>query len=277
MSFGPDLLLGSYSIAGVPPPQRYAAAVAAGFEGASVIWHEITARRAAGETLAAMNAELRDAHIAAPQLEIIRLPGRAGLSGFAAEARDIAETAAALGCVVVQAAALDPTASYDDLVEGFGLLSQACAKEGLCCGIEFVPFLTGVPDLEGAVRLVHAVSQSNAGVVVDSLHFFRSGEPWDALADLKPGEVVAIQVNDGPTARPTEDYRAEAMGLRQLPGDGQFDLTRFLDVLESHGAMVPLTAEVVSHELDALPPDEAARRMADSLRRLAAGRASAAT
>lgn len=277
MSFGPDLLLGSYSMAAVPPRQRYAAAVAAGFEGASLVWHEITSRRAAGETLAAMNAELRDAHIAAPQLEIIRLPGRDGLSSFDAAARDIAETAAALGCVVVHAAALDLTAGYDDLVEGFGLLTRACAKEGLCCGIEFVPFLTAAPDLESAVRLVRAVGQSNAGVVVDSLHFFRSGAPWDALADLKPGDVVAIQINDGPTERPTQDYRAEAMGMRQLPGDGQFDLMRFLDVLESHGATIPLTAEVVNHDLDALPPAEAAQRMADSLRRLAARRAPAAS
>jgi sugar phosphate isomerase/epimerase len=67
------------------------------------------------------------------------------------------------------------------------------------------------------------------------------------------------------------------MGLRQLPGEGQFDLVRFLDVLESHGAMVPLTAEVVNHDLDALPPPDAARRMAESLRGLAARRARVAT
>lgn len=268
MALSPELLLGSYSLAAVPPPLRYAAAAQAGFTGASVLWHELSGRREAGEGLSAVKAEFKAAGLSAPQLEIISLPGAAGLATFEAMARDIAETAAALGCEVVHAAALDPSATPQDLVEGLGLLAHACARQGLTCGIEFVPFLTGVPDLEGAQRLVRAVGQANAGIVMDSLHFFRSGAQWAALGDLRPGEVVALQVNDGPAERPNDDYHAEAMGLRRLPGDGAFDLTRFLAVLAARGTTVPLTAEVVSKVLDALPPAEAARRMAEATRRL---------
>lgn len=268
MALAADLVLGSYSLGGSAAPQRNAAAAAAGFTGASALWREIVARRAAGEALAAMRAEFTDAGLAAPQLEIITLPGAAGLAAFEDEARDIAETAAAMGCEVVNAAALDRTASENDLVEGLGLLATACGRLGLTCGIEFVPFLTGAPDLESAMRITRAVGLPNAGIVMDSLHFFRSGAQWAALGDLRPGEVVALQVNDGPAERPNDDYHAEAMGMRRLPGEGDFDLDRFLGVLIARGTTVALTAEVVSRELDALAPAEAARRMAEATRAL---------
>ncbi len=268
MALGSDLVLGSYSLAGAPAPQRYAAAAAAGFTGASALWHEVTARRASGDSLAALKVEFTNAGLTAPQLEIISLPGAAGLAAFEAGARDIAETAAALGCEVVNAAALDPTATEDDLVQGLGLLARACDRLGLSCGIEFVPFLTRAPDLACALRIVRGVGLSNAGLIMDSLHFFRAGAEWAALGDLRPGEVMALQINDGPAERPNDDYHAEAMGMRRLPGDGDFDLDRFLKVLIERGVTVPLTAEVVSKALDALPAAEAARRMAEATRKL---------
>jgi hypothetical protein len=45
----------------------------------------------------------------------------------------------------------------------------------LKCVIEFVPFITSLPNLRSAVELVHAVDTGGVGLLIDSMHFFRSG------------------------------------------------------------------------------------------------------
>jgi sugar phosphate isomerase/epimerase len=260
-----QLYLGHYSLP-APPAERFAAAAEAGFTGMSLFWPEVLAAREAEGGLDGVKRRL--GRLGAPQMEIILLPGADGLPGFPALARDIAETSAELGCEVVHAAALDMSASFETVAKGFGVLAEACARAGLSCGVEFVPFITAAPDLDTAVRMVRAVDVPTAGIVVDALHFFRIGAPWAELEALRPGDVVSIQVNDGPAARPNDDYHAEAMGLRQLPGEGEFDLARFVAVLEAVGATAPLTCEVMSHDLNRLPAGEAAGRLAATTRAL---------
>lgn len=260
-----DLYLGHFSL-NAPPGPRFEAAAKAGFSGVSLFWPEVAEHRARRRGLLELKGALAATGLACPQTEIIGLPAGDALSAFSALARDIADASAELGCQVVHCAGLTPGASDAELVQGFGVLAEACAQAGLACGVEFVPFLTTVPDLASAKRLVREAGVAGGGVVVDALHFFRSGAPWAELADLTPDELVSIQINDGPLARPSDDYYAEAMGQRLLPGQGEFDLARLLAALEALGPTPPLTAEVIHRDLLALPAAEAAQRIADAAR-----------
>jgi sugar phosphate isomerase/epimerase len=51
-----------------------------------------------------------------------------------------------------------------------------------------------------------------------------------------------------------------------VPGQGEFDLVGFIRTLDGMGVDVPVSIEVISLELDRLPPDEAAGRMAEGAR-----------
>ena len=51
-----------------------------------------------------------------------------------------------------------------------------------------------------------------------------------------------------------------------MPGQGEFDLVGFICTLDGMGVDVPISIEVISLELDKLPPDEAARWMAEGAR-----------
>lgn len=260
-----DLYLGHFSLS-APPGPRFEAAAQAGFTGMSLLWSEVLEHRVRRRGLLELRGALAATGLSCPQMEIIGLPAAAALAAFAAGAQEIADTSAELGCQVVHCAGLTPGASRAELVQGFGVLAEACAQVGLACGVEFVPFLTTVPDLDAAKLLVRAAGVAGGGVVVDALHFFRCGAPWADLADLTADEVVSIQINDGPVARPTDDYYAEAMGLRLPPGQGEFDLARLLATLNGRGPMPPLTAEVINRDLLALPSAMAARRIADAAR-----------
>ena len=73
-----------------------------------------------------------------------------------------------------------------------------------------------------------------------------------------PGTLVkGVQLNDGPLA-PEADLMEATLHDRRLPGDGEFDLTGLVAVLDAIGADVPYGVEVFSDELHALSPADAA-------------------
>jgi sugar phosphate isomerase/epimerase len=277
MASASDLDLGHFCLTAASPAERFDAAARAGFTGISVFWGEVRAGREAQGGLAHFRRALADADLRPALMEYIPLPRGEEFRTFADEARDIAETSAELGCELVQAVALGPGAPFADLAEGLGLLAEACRAAGLGCVLEFVPFITSVPSLADALALLRAVDSPALGLLVDSFHFFRSGAPWSELEALGPGQVRCIQVNDGPTLRPCADYGQECMALRRLPGDGAFDLDRFVRILTMIAPGVPLMAEVVNRELLGLPAAQAAQMIAartQPLRRIALDAAS---
>jgi 4-hydroxyphenylpyruvate dioxygenase len=82
-----------------------------------------------------------------------------------------------------------------------------------------------------------------------------------------PGErVIDVQLNDGPLTRRDPDYYTDCTSYRVVPGEGDFDLVGFIRTLDGMGVDVPISIEVISLELDQLPPVEAARRIADGAR-----------
>ncbi len=243
-----DLIL-SHTCLAAPPAERFEAAARAGFAGIALNWDELQVVRAAEGSLSGMKRHLADAGLVAPQLEYLSLPAAGGEEAFRVTAREAAETAAEFGCETILVLALDIGASFERLADSFGLLADFCGRAGVKCAIEFVPAVTAVPDLATARRLVHSVGSPAAGLLVDSLHFYRSGAPWEELDALSPAEVLAIQVNDGNLGPAGADFAQEALGGRLLPGDGEFDLARFVNRLAAAAPEIPLTAEVINREL----------------------------
>jgi sugar phosphate isomerase/epimerase len=56
------------------------------------------------------------------------------------------------------------------------------------------------------------------------------------------------------------------MHRRLLPGDGDGDVAGFVRLLDEIGAKAPIGVEVISDELAALAPEEAARRAGSATR-----------
>ena len=259
------LYLGHYALRDTPLEARFAAAAAAGFDGISVSWAEASASPAATSRI---RETLRAEALVASQLEIVRLPSPAGSPDFSHEARHAASVAAELDCPVVVAVSLDPAMCFEDVVGGVSTLAEECALTGRRCAVEFIPFLSAIADMAQAVRLLRAVDNPAACLVIDSLHFFRAGAQWPALSGLRAADIGAIQICDAPMQPASQDYREEAMSLRALPGHGELDLCRFLAALEGTGVDIPLTVEVLSRDLASQDPTRAATQMAAATRAL---------
>ncbi len=133
------------------------------------------------------------------------------------------ETGARLGARHILVAAYDPV--LDRFADRFARFCEAAAPYGLTADLEFMPW-TSVPDLETAGRIVEKVGKANAGVLVDALHFDRSGSLIGDIAAIPVGRFHYWQLCDGPAERPatSEEMMRAARTERMFPGEGGIDL-----------------------------------------------------
>jgi sugar phosphate isomerase/epimerase len=164
----------------------------------------------------------------------------------------------------------------DDVVNaGFSRLCRRAADHGLRIGLEFMPY-SALKTLKRARQIVADSGADNAGLILDAWHWHRSGADLDELLTLDPAEVISIQLNDA-QPQPHSDLRHEGRHLRRLPGDGVIDLDGFLGALRKVGVDAPIAVEVLSDDLDAYSPVDAARMAAQSVVPMLARSAQVAT
>jgi sugar phosphate isomerase/epimerase len=264
--------LGNYSLGRAPAEARWQAAAEAGFPAMSIWWGEVRNWLAGGHDVGQFRERFYGSGLVPAQLEFVSLPARPSPE-FRDEAQTAAEAAAELGCVAVHAVALGREFGSGAIEAAFGLLCDSCAAQNLPCGVEFIPYLSPVASLAEAAALLAAVRRPNAGVVVDTLHFFRSGADWAGLSALRPEQIVSVQVSDASAdLAAAADYGIEARSGRLLPGEGELALGRFVAAIRDTRPDLSLTIEVASAALDALPPTLAAAAMWRAARSLTAAR-----
>jgi sugar phosphate isomerase/epimerase len=150
------------------------------------------------------------------------------------------------------------TAPYDAdptrLADRLGKLAEMAAARGLGVVLEFFPW-TVVPDLAICRQVVEAAG-AGIGILVDSLHFDRSGSRLDELRALPSDRLPFVHLCDA-TVGPgytTEELLHAARDERLPPGEGQIDLAAFLGALPPG---IPIAVEVPMSGLAAAEGPEA--------------------
>ena len=131
----------------------------------------------------------------------------------------------------------DRFAEYSELADRFGLTAD----------LEFMPW-TQVPDLNTAAGLVEKVSSPAAGILIDALHFDRSGARIEDLRKVPARRLHYWQLCDAPAERPatTEGLIHAAREERMFPGEGGLDLVRLAKAMP---ADITISIEVPTAEL----------------------------
>jgi 4-hydroxyphenylpyruvate dioxygenase-like putative hemolysin/sugar phosphate isomerase/epimerase len=114
----------------------------------------------------------------------------------------------------------------------FAQLCEMARPLGLTMDLEF-PSWTETPDLNAAVRVLRGAGQPNAGILVDLLHFARSGSSIADLRQLPAEWFHFVHVCDAPPAVPTtnEGLIHTARFERLFPGEGGIDIPGILGAL----------------------------------------------
>ncbi|MTH62022.1 sugar phosphate isomerase/epimerase family protein [Paracoccus litorisediminis] len=184
-----------------------------------------------------------------------------------AELQAMLETASTLGASRVSCLGHEPIHGPGTLrpggeVEALAMLCELASSHGLRIGVEFMAF-RAINSLGSAAALIRASGATNAGIVVDALHAFRTNATAAEIAALPPGMVSHLQICDAHRLAPSRDALAEeARRGRLLPGNGAIPLRAYIDALPEG---TPLSVELPVEELLSLPVAERARRAAASL------------
>jgi sugar phosphate isomerase/epimerase len=101
--------------------------------------------------------------------------------------------------------------------------------------------------------------------LVDSWHFTFSDDTWEVLAALPLDEIAYVQFDDHP-ALESDDLIDETLRRRLMPGEGEFELTRFCEVLRAKGYTRPVSCEVLSDATRQMDRFEFAKQVHDSSR-----------
>jgi sugar phosphate isomerase/epimerase len=263
-----QLVLSHYSIRYANFPDRVQAAASAGYAGIGLYLREYERLRAAGHSADELQGVLTEHGQRVFEIEAIR--GWAS-TGDAHERYlrdlDIIEEMVATFGPAHHVQVIGPyQGGLDEAAAGFADICDRLAALGMGAAIEFLPEMSNIPDAASALEIVRLAGRDNGGLCIDSWHHFRGANDLQMLASVPAQHVLDVQINDGPPTKVDPDYYTDCTRYRLVPGSGAFDLVGFVRTLDASGVDVPFSVEVISQDLERLPPDEAARRMADGTR-----------
>ena len=140
----------------------------------------------------------------------------------------IMDVMAELGAPAVNAIVMeqDRPRAFDQ----FALYAEMAAKRGLLACLEYMPMMWPI-NVHEAAAFVRDSGAANARVLIDAMHFFRSGSQAIDLAQVDPGVIGYVQICDVPMPAINPDYGMEARDNRLAPGEGDLPLATLLAAL----------------------------------------------
>jgi sugar phosphate isomerase/epimerase len=127
----------------------------------------------------------------------------------------------------------------------FDQLCDLAAPLGIKVQAEFVSF-TPLYDLQDAWRLVSASGRNNAGILIDMLHFLRSGVALEEIDAIPPDRFGFLHLDDGAAMEnpSAETMKRVARGERLYVGEGVAPIREVVARLPD----LPLAIEIVHAE-----------------------------
>lgn len=180
--------------------------------------------------------------------------------------RELFDAAGVLGVETIKVGAeLDGVPVNDDRFrEEFDALAGEAGAAGTRVALEPMP-MSNLPTIEAGIELVSAVSNPFAGLCVDVWHVHRGGSAFSDLPGRLPLEHVFIVELDDARKGVVGTLWDDTINERLLPGEGVFDVPRFVATMHQIGWRGHWGVEVLSKRLRQLDVDEAltqARRAA---------------
>lgn len=182
------------------------------------------------ETIAA----IRDTGVRIGLAEGFRAASDADVSVFAGDLDIFAE----LGALRVNAICMENDMAL--AVDQLGKLAEMAIQRGMAFTIEFFPS-EGINSFERALEVVDGIGRDRAKVLLDSMHFFRTGGTLEKLRAVGTDVIGYVQLSDSPDVPPDESYFMKSLFARDVPGEGQLPLRELVAALPQD---MPISVEV---------------------------------
>src|SRR5690349_6268601 len=158
------------------------------------------------------------------------------------------------------------TATIDDdavRAEQLAQLANLAGDHGVKVAYEALAWGKYVNDYEHAYRLVDMVGHPNLGTCLDSFHIL--SRDWDTapIEDINAEKIFFVQVADAPKL--SMDVLSWSRHYRVFPGEGQFELAKFMGHVVRAGYTGPVSLEVFN---DVFRQSDVERTAVDAMRSL---------
>ena len=267
------LLLAHLTLLHVAPPELVSIAAAAGYDGVSLHVSQPPPGEegvrypmlgAHSPMLKDVLVRLADTGIVVHDIQGARLRPETRVADF----EPLLEAGERLGARYVMTVTDDPNPARnaDRLAE----LAVLAARHGIQPTLEFMAY-SGVRSLVEANTIVERCGNPAVTIMIDSLHWARSGGTLADIAATPTWRIPYLQLCDAPHVPPPDGFdglKYEARKHRQFPGEGGLPLVPFLHAFASD---VPLSVETpVTEWHDRLSAREIAERSIATTRALLA-------
>lgn len=118
-------------------------------------------------------------------------------------------------------------------IEQFAALCDLAAQYNLTVNLEF-PTWAGVWNLKGAMEVLGAVKKPNAGIMLDTLHVYRSGVSVEELGTIPKELLNLAHICDGPAEIPDRSDKDALIftgrDARYYVGEGAIDIAAMVKI-----------------------------------------------
>ena len=150
-----------------------------------------------------------------------------------------------LGCdllFVCSSVSPEAESGIDRLAADFVELGERAARRGLRVGYEALAWGRHVWDYRDAWEIVRRANQPNVRVVLDSFHILARGLELTSIGRIPRDRIAMVQMADAPLLQ--LDPLSWSRHWRCLPGQGDLNLSGFMDALAATGYEGVLSLEI---------------------------------
>ena len=134
----------------------------------------------------------------------------------------------------------------DRAAADFRELGERAARHGIRVGYEALAWGRHVDDHRDAWEIVRRVDHDNVGLIVDSFHTLARGIDPETIRSIPGDRIFFVQLADAP--RIDMDLLYLSRHFRNMPGEGDLDVTAFMRAVAATGYAGPLSLEIFNDQ-----------------------------
>lgn len=148
-----------------------------------------------------------------------------------------------LVCSSVAPAALG---GIDRAANDFRELGEVAARHGVRVGYEALAWGRHISDHRDAWEIVRRAGHPNIGLILDSFHTLARGIDVESIRAIPGDRIFIVQLADAP--RIDMDLLYWSRHFRNMPGEGDLDVTGFMRAVAATGYDGPLSLEIFNDQ-----------------------------
>jgi 4-hydroxyphenylpyruvate dioxygenase len=140
----------------------------------------------------------------------------------------------------------DSLGGIDRAAADFHALGERAAKRGLRVGYEALAWGKHVNDHRDAWEIVRRADHDNIGLIVDSFHTLARKTDPETIRRIPGDKIFFVQLADAPLIE--MDLLYWSRHFRNMPGEGDLDVTAFMQAVMAAGYSGPISLEIFNDQ-----------------------------